>query len=78
LSTGAFHLRRLASALLTLLVVTLILYGVSTLSSPEERAFLSVRLPRNDKKPISQGLVDAAIRQHGFDALFGAACCGTV
>ena len=70
MSTGIFLLRRLASALLTLLVVTVLLYGVSTLSSAEERAFLYIPAPRNDEKPISQGLINTAIKQHGFDAPF--------
>ncbi len=70
MSTGAFLLRRLASALLTLLVVTALLYGVSTLSTPEERAFLYLPAPRNDEKPLSQALIDNAIQQHGFDAPF--------
>ena len=60
----------MASALLTLLVVTTVLYGVSTLSSPEERAFLYIPAPRNDQKPISMGLIKTAIKQHGFDAPF--------
>jgi hypothetical protein len=66
LSTGVFLLRRLASALFTLLVVTVLLYGVSTLSSPEDRAFLYIPAPRNDEKPITQGLINTAIKQHGF------------
>jgi ABC-type dipeptide/oligopeptide/nickel transport system permease component len=70
LSTVIFLLRRLASALLTLLVVTVLLYGVSTLSSPEERAFLYIPAPRNDEMKISQGLINTAIKQHGFDAPF--------
>jgi len=31
---------------------------------------LYIPAPRNDEKPISQGLIDTAIRQHGFDAPF--------
>jgi ABC-type dipeptide/oligopeptide/nickel transport system permease component len=70
LSTGAYLLRRLASALLTLLVVTLVLYGISTLSTPEERALLYVKPSRNEDQPFTQARIDAAIKEHGFDASF--------
>jgi ABC-type dipeptide/oligopeptide/nickel transport system permease component len=70
LSTGVFLLRRLASALLTFLVVTVLLFGVSTLSSPEERALLYVKPSRNEENPYSQARIDAAIKLHGFDAPF--------
>ena len=65
----SFVLRRVLAGMVTLLAVTVILFAISNLLSPQQRALMYVRGGNPEAPPsASDNRIKTIIRQHGLDA----------